>query len=230
MLADEVSTALTGLGWTNLTIVRGRRDPDQTEEDRQVLRSTVLHLSPSALAWAQWMLADEPLHIGELPVAWQVSARTHTTSALAEWNAYFTTGVPHEVLADFLLALDARPDPAVGFDGPGSVLDALAGQGWLRDIDHPETAVTDAGFVSGFTWCQLPPLIQDADPRPDTVGWQAWAEPTFGAPYLWCATFSASAPHDLVAAFASSLASPTPVLRRVLPETSVGRLTLSPAT
>jgi hypothetical protein len=194
LLAEQVSATLAGLGWTSLTIVRGRQEPGQAEEDRQVLRSTVLHISPSAPAWAQWTLADEPFHLGELPVAWQVSARTHTASAVAEWNAYFTTGVPHEVLADFLLALDARPEPGFGFDGPEAVLDALTGQGWDRDIDHPDTAAKDAGFVSGFTLCLLPPLIQDADPQAEPVGWQAWAEPTFGSPYLWCAAFSASAP------------------------------------
>ncbi|MBF6051248.1 DUF317 domain-containing protein [Streptomyces eurocidicus] len=49
-----------------------------------------------------------------------------------------------------------------------------------------------------------------------------------GDPYLWCATFSAGAPHDLVAAFASSLASSAPVLRRTLPESTEGQLTVTP--
>lgn len=74
---------------------------------------------------------------------------------------------------------------------------------------------------------ELPAGIQDGDPRPDLVGWQAWAEPVLGAPYLWCATFSASTPHDLVAAFAASIASPAPVRRRILPELAAGRLTFS---
>ncbi|MFJ9033666.1 DUF317 domain-containing protein [Streptomyces sp. NPDC102274] len=229
-LADHATATLTQLGWTCLTIVRGRQEPGEAEADRQVLRSTVLHLSPDLLTWAQWVLADEPFQLGELPVAWQVSARTHPSDPVAQWNAYFTKGVPHEVLADFLLALDARPDPASGFDGPEAVLAALTGQGWVRDIDHPDSAASDTGFASSFTLCLLPPLIQDADPRPGPVGWQAWAQPVLGAPYLWCVAFSNSTPHDLVAAFASSLASPVPVLRRVLPESSAGRLTLSPAT
>ncbi|WP_341846333.1 DUF317 domain-containing protein [Streptomyces regalis] len=72
----------------------------------------------------------------------------------------------------------------------------------------------------------VPPLIQDADPRPDLLGWQAWAQPVLGAPYLWCASFSASVPYDLVAAFASSLASPVPVPRRTLPRSAMGRLTV----
>nr|WP_317453810.1 DUF317 domain-containing protein [Streptomyces sp. CBMA152] len=70
----------------------------------------------------------------------------------------------------------------------------------------------------------LSSLVQDADPRPGLVGWQAWAEPVFGAPYQWCASFSASVPHALVAAFASSLASTVPVSRRTLPECAGGRL------
>ncbi|WP_405889796.1 DUF317 domain-containing protein [Streptomyces sp. NBC_00133] len=211
-LADQVSATLTGAGWSSWPTAR----------------STLLHLSPDDLRGAEWVLASDPFQLGGLPVAWQVSARPHAASAMTEWNAYFTTGVPHEALADFLLALDARPDPAVGFDGPEAVLAALTAQGWIRDIDHPETTAADAGFSSSFTLCLLPPLIHDADPRPELVGWQAWAEPVLGAPYLWCATFSASTPHDLVAAFASSLASPVPVLRRVLPESAEGRLTLSP--
>ena len=70
----------------------------------------------------------------------------------------------------------------------------------------------------------LPPLIQNADPRPDLAGRQAWALPVLGAPYLWCAAFTASVPHDLVAAFASSLDSPVPV--RTVPECAKGWLTV----
>ncbi|MFE5509438.1 DUF317 domain-containing protein [Streptomyces sp. NPDC056529] len=44
-----------------------------------------------------------------------------------------------------------------------------------------------------------------------------WAEPSIGDPYLWCATFGGSAPHDLVAVFAAPLASPHPVPRSCLP-------------
>ncbi|MFB6991350.1 DUF317 domain-containing protein [Streptomyces sp. NPDC056178] len=190
----------------------------------------MLHLSPSSLCAAEWILADYPFQLGGLPVAWQVSARPHPDTALAEWNAYFTTGTPHEVLADFLFALDARTEPVIGFDGPDVVLAALTGQGWIRDIDHPETTAAAPGHTSSFTLCLLPPLIQDGDPQPEPVGWQAWAEPATGSPYLWCATFSASTPHDLVAAFAASLASPAPVLRHRLPEGTEGRLTLSPPT
>ncbi|WP_404818945.1 MULTISPECIES: DUF317 domain-containing protein [Streptomyces] len=72
----------------------------------------------------------------------------------------------------------------------------------------------------------VPALIEDADPRPDLVGWQAWAEPVLGARYLWCASFSASVPHGLVAVRASSLAWPVPVPRRTMPESAEGRLAL----
>ncbi|MEU2874130.1 DUF317 domain-containing protein [Streptomyces olivoreticuli] len=210
MLADQIGTTLTGAGWRNWPTAR----------------STLLYVSPDELRGAEWILAAYPFELGGLPVAWQISARTHAASAMTEWNAYFTTGTPHEVLADFLLALDAHAEPAAGFDGPGTVLAALTAQGWIRDIDHPDTTATDPGFTSSVSLEPLPLLIHDADPRPDLSGWQAWAEPALGAPYLWCATFSASVPHDLVAAFASSLASPVPVLRRTLPESAEGRLTV----
>ncbi|MEU3447276.1 DUF317 domain-containing protein [Streptomyces thermolilacinus] len=63
----------------------------------------------------------------------------------------------------------------------------------------------------------MPPPVRDADPRPGRFGQQAWAEPSTGASFLWCATFSGSTPHDPVAAFAASLASPHPVPRSCLP-------------
>ncbi|MFC9621176.1 DUF317 domain-containing protein [Streptomyces sp. NPDC056930] len=110
-LYDAVADTLAGLAWTSLTIVRRRHEPDEAPEDRQVLRSTVLHISPDTLRRAQWVLADEPFHLGELPIAWQVSARADTSSPLAMWSAYFIPDVPGEVLVDFLVALDARWNP-----------------------------------------------------------------------------------------------------------------------
>lgn len=124
-----------------------------------------------------------------------------------QWNAYFTTGVPHEALHDFLVALDASAVPDSGFEEPEAVVTALSAQGWIRDVDRPRIAATDPGFASHVSLEMLPDLIADADLWEDLMGWQAWAEPTLGAPYLWCANFSPSVPHELVAIFASSLAS-----------------------
>ncbi|WP_327731507.1 DUF317 domain-containing protein [Streptomyces sp. NBC_00487] len=209
-LGERIGDLLTGLGW--------RLWPTS--------RHTLLYVSPDELRGAEWILASYPFELGGLPVAWQLSARPHATSALTEWNAYFTTGVPHEALADLLVALDAREAPDTGFDGPQAVMAALVSQGWIRDVDRPATAATDPGFASSVSLEELPKLIQDADPRPDLMGWQAWAEPVLGAPYLWCASFSACVPHDLVAAFAASLASSVPVPRRTLPEGAQERLTV----
>ncbi|CAL2073718.1 conserved protein of unknown function [Streptomyces murinus] len=236
-LYDAVADTLSGLGWTSLTIVRGRQEPGEAEEDRQVVRSTVLHLSPDNLRWAQWSLADEPFLLGALPIAWQISARAETSSPLAQWSAYFTPGVPGEAVADFLVALDARDQPAVPLAGPELVLDAVAAHGWLRDVDDPSGGATDPTFTSHIALCEVPSLIQDADPRALTTeteearaaGWQAWAEPVLGAPCLWAASFGSSVPHDLVAAFAASLSSIAPVLRRVLPESTRERLLRAPA-
>ncbi|MFB7781390.1 DUF317 domain-containing protein [Streptomyces vinaceus] len=211
VLADRICDTLAESGWTSWTTAR----------------STLLLLSTNGLCGAEWIRTDHAFLLGGLPVAWQISARTHRGDALAEWNAYFTPGTPPEAVADFLLAVEARTDPTVNYCGPVSVMSALTALGWLRDFDHPETTAWDAGMSAGFTWGELPAGIQDGDPRPDLVGWQAWAEPVLGAPYLWCATFSASTPHDLVAAFAASIASPAPVRRRILPELAAGRLTFS---
>ncbi|MFF0700134.1 DUF317 domain-containing protein [Streptomyces tendae] len=236
-LYDVVADALVGLGWTSLTIVRGRHEPDEEPEDRQVLRSTVLHISPDALRWAQWALPDEPFHLGGLPIAWQISARAGASSPLAQWSAYFTRDVPGEAVVDFLVALDASNQPASPLAGPELALDAVASHGWLRDIDQPQAAATDPTFTSHISLGEVPPLIQDGDLRAlsaeddetGPAGWLAWAEPTLGAPLLWVASFAASVPHDLVAAFAASLSSTAPVLRRVLPEATKERLLRAPA-
>ncbi|MFE7114181.1 DUF317 domain-containing protein [Streptomyces sp. NPDC057654] len=236
-LYDVVADTLAGLGWTSLTIVRGRREPDEAPEDRQVLRSTVLHLSPDALRWAQWVLADEPFYLGELPIAWQVCARADAGGSLARWSAYFTPGIPGEALAEFLTALDGRDRPGMPLGGPELVLDAVTAHGWFRDIDQPRTRAMDPTFTSHISLGEVPPLIQDADPRPLTAatdearpgGWQAWAEPALGAPYLWAASFGPSVPDDLVAAFTHALSSIAPVLRRVVPESTRERLLRAPA-
>lgn len=189
-------------------------------------RNTLLYVSPDGLRGAEWILAAYPFELGGLPVAWQLSARPRPASVMTEWNAYFTAGVPHEALVDLLLALDAHEAPDTGFEGAEAVLTALTARGWLRDLDRPRTTASDPGFCAGVSLETLGPLILDADPRDDLLGWQAWAEPVLGAPYLWCAGFSASVPHELVAAFASSLAAPGPVPRRTLPQGAQDRLTV----
>ncbi len=209
-LAERIGDALTDFGW--------RMWP--TSHD------TLLYVSTDGLCWAEWILASYPFELGGLPVAWQVSARSGTDSAMAEWNAYFTADVPHEVLADFLLALDARTAPDAEFDGPDVVLEELCSRGWLRDADRPRTTAFDPGFSAGVSLELTPPLVRDADPYPVQVGWQAWAQPGLDEPYLWCASFSASVPNDLVAVFASSLASPTPVPRRTLPACTEDRISI----
>ncbi|WP_371749024.1 DUF317 domain-containing protein [Streptomyces sp. NBC_00280] len=209
-LAERIGDTLVGLGWRMWPTVR----------------HTLLYLSPDGLCGAEWTLAAYPFELGGLPVAWQLSVRRYGTSVMAEWNAYFTTGVPFEALADLLIAVDAGEAPDASIAESETVLTALSARGWIRDVDRPRTTATDPGFSSCVSLELLPPLIEDADPRPDLVGWQAWAEPVLGAPYLWCASFSASVPHGLVAAFASSLASPVPVPRRTLPKSAAGRLTV----
>ncbi|MDF9814165.1 DUF317 domain-containing protein [Streptomyces sp. SPB162] len=234
---DAVADNLAGFGWTSLTVVRGRRELDEPLEDLQVLRSTVLHISPDALRWAQWVLPDEPFYLGGLPIAWQVSARSDASSPLANWSAYFTRDVPGEIIADFLLALDACGQPTLASAGPGVVLDAVTAHGWFRDAEQPQTAAMHPTFTARISLGEVPPFIQDADPRAltaevkeqEAMGWQAWAEPAMGTPYLWAASFSASVPHSLVAAFATSLSSTAPVLRRVLPESTRDQLLWAPS-
>ncbi|WP_430381569.1 DUF317 domain-containing protein [Streptomyces fradiae] len=209
-LADQVDAALSSAGW--------RMWP--------TARDTLLYTSPNGLCGAEWTRAACSFELGDLPVAWQISARSHPGSGLPEWNAYFTAGIPHEALTDFLLALAARTEPAFSFGSPEIVLAAVCAQGWVRDIDRPHIAALAPGLSAGISLEEVPPLVRDADPRPGRFGWQAWAEPSVGDPYLWCATFSGSTPHDLVAIFAASLASPHPVQRSSLPAGVEGQLTV----
>src|SRR5690606_27353983 len=50
-----------------------------------------------------------------------------------------------------------------------------------------------------------------------------WGAGVLGAPYLWCASFSASAPHGLAAAFVSSLTSPSSAPPQAPAERSWGK-------
>jgi hypothetical protein len=117
------------------------------------------------------------------------------------------------------------------------VLDAVGAHGWPRDFGDPDAWALDPTVATHVRLGELPPLIQDADPRTlvaeageaGPVGWQAWAEPVPGGGYLWAASFSSSVPNDLVAVFAGSLSSTAPVLRRVLPEATRDRLLRAPA-
>ncbi|WP_341846334.1 DUF317 domain-containing protein [Streptomyces regalis] len=107
-LTERIGDTLTGLGW--------RVWPTS--------RHTLLYVSRDELRGAEWILASCPFELGGLPVALQLSARTHAASAMTEWNAYFTTGVPHEAVTDLLVALDARDMPDAGVMGPEAVLTA----------------------------------------------------------------------------------------------------------
>ncbi|MFD4235826.1 DUF317 domain-containing protein [Streptomyces sp. NPDC058542] len=99
-------------------------------------RNTLLFVSPDGLCGAEWILSAYPFSLGGLPVAWQLSARPHAASAMTEWNAYFTAGVPCEALADLLVVIDAREAPDGVGEGPETVLNALAARGWYRDADQ----------------------------------------------------------------------------------------------
>ncbi|MFF4767405.1 DUF317 domain-containing protein [Streptomyces sp. NPDC001255] len=233
-LYDVVADTLAGLGWTTLTIVRGRQELDDDAEHGHLLRSTVLHISPDGLRWAQWCLADQPFLLGDAPIAWQFSARSEREGS-ADWSAYVTSGLPGEALAAFVTALDARDQPGAGHKDPEAVLDAVTSHGWRRDSAHHGAA--DPACASYIEYCDVPPFIQDGDPRtlstePDDVGplgWQAWCDPSARLPYLWAASFSTSAPDDLVAVFADAISSTQPVLRHSLPESTRSHLLLAPA-
>jgi hypothetical protein len=163
--------------------------------------------------------------LGELPVAWRVSARNNPTRRRVSWNAYLTTGLPGEAVAGLALAADANPDPTARWHHPEAVIDELLCAGWSPDLTYPDSTMWDPHLVACLTLRTLPDGIWDEDPTPHLPGWQAWAEPQVGAPYLWCAAFSHATPHSLVAAFAAALADPRPVPRHLLPDPASRPLT-----
>jgi len=63
-LAEQVGATLTSLGW--------RMWPTS--------RNTLMYVSPDGLYGAEWILAAYPFELGGLPVAWQLSSRSHATS------------------------------------------------------------------------------------------------------------------------------------------------------
>ncbi|MFJ2895870.1 DUF317 domain-containing protein [Streptomyces sp. NPDC087218] len=156
-LADQVDAALSSAG----------------RQMWPTARDTLLCTSPNGLCGAEWTRAACSFELGGIPVARQISARSHPGSGLPEWNAYFTGGVPCEALTDFLLALDARAEPAFSFDDPEIALAAVRAQGWLRDIDRPHIAALTLGLSAGISLEEVPPLVRDADPRSGRFGWQA---------------------------------------------------------
>lgn len=85
-----------------------------------------------------------------------MSARPHSSSGLPEWNAYFTAGAPHEALTGFLLALDARTEPALSLGGPEAVPAAVCAQGRVRDTDRPRVAALAPGLSAGLSPEEVP--------------------------------------------------------------------------
>ena len=143
VLAERIGDSLADLGW--------RMWP--------TARHTLLYVSPDGLCGAEWILAAYPFELGGLPVAWQLSARPYAASAMAEWNAYFTSGVPYEALVDLLVALDAREAPDVGCAGPVRRRTSVV-RGPRRSSTH---SVRGAGFAT-WTGPAPPPSTPGSPP------------------------------------------------------------------
>jgi hypothetical protein len=208
-LADHVTDTLARVGWSTWTTAQ----------------QTLLLAAPGQLVSAEWVLPDQPMLLGDLPVAWRVTARPHPGRRRVAWNAYLTTGLPGEAVTGLALAADASADPTARWHGSDAVIDELTAAGWSPDLAYPDSTMWDPHLVACLTLRTLPDGIWDEDPTPNLPGWQAWVEPEAGAPYLWCAAFSHSTPHDLVAAFAAALTDPHPVTRALFPDPASRQLT-----
>jgi hypothetical protein len=208
-LADHVTDALTQAGWACWP----------------TSQQTLLLGAPGQLCSAEWVLPDLPMLLGDRPVAWRLSGRRAPDQHRVSWTAYLTSGLPGEAVVSLALAADAHSGPEPYQSGPEAVIDELLTAGWSPDPTYPDSTMWDPHLVACLTLRTLPDGIWDEDPTPHLPGWQAWAEPESGAPYLWCAAFSHSAPHALVAAFAAALTDPCPVIRRNLPDLGDRQLT-----
>jgi hypothetical protein len=83
-------------------------------------RHTLLYVSPDELCGVVWILANYPFELGGLPVALQLSARSHAASGRSEWKAYFPLGVhpaPTSPAAQVVLRLALTRLP--GEEAPG---------------------------------------------------------------------------------------------------------------
>jgi hypothetical protein len=83
-------------------------------------RHTLLYVSPDELCGVVWIIASCPFELGGLPVALQLSARSHAASGRSEWKAYFPLGVhpaPTSPAAQVVLRLALTRLP--GEEAPG---------------------------------------------------------------------------------------------------------------
>lgn len=81
---------------------------------------TLLYVSPDELCGVVWILASCSFELGGLPVALQLSARSHAASGRSEWKAYFTLGVhpaPTSPAAQVVLRLALTRLPGEGAPG-----------------------------------------------------------------------------------------------------------------
>ncbi|MEU2868674.1 DUF317 domain-containing protein [Streptomyces olivoreticuli] len=209
LLGDRVTDALVVAGWncwTTRTQTRHLLDPDQ-------------------LRGAEWLPGHPNVLFDGDPVLWEFFARTAPT-APPLWTAYFTAHVPHELVTAFAAALATAPDVTSGIEPGRTPLQPLADAHWSTDPTDAGNTYYAPKLQAWVTCGALSDAIEDGNPIPGLPGYLAWAQIDDHVPHEWCAAFSPSTPQELVAAFTTALADPTPVLRSVLPQGPGGHLTI----
>ncbi|MGH1552283.1 hypothetical protein ACRAWF_09555 [Streptomyces sp. L7] len=205
-VADDATNAL---GWTSLTILRGRRGARQPE-DRRFCVPPFCTSARTPCAGPSGSSADEPFYLG---VAGRLARRAsgHSQSARPVVRILHPD-VPGEVIVDFLFALDARDTRRAvrGARAAGPRRRHRARR--LRD-DQPEAGAIDPTFF-------MPHPRRGADPhpgrRPAPPGTRCGRGGTGRmagvggagvrrAVPVRAASFNARVPHDLVAAFVPQL-------------------------
>ncbi|MFF4735826.1 DUF317 domain-containing protein [Streptomyces sp. NPDC001262] len=209
LLGDRVTNALVDIGWSCWTT-----------------RTQTRHLlNPDQLRGAEWLPAHPNVLFDGDPVVWEFFARTEA-AAPPLWNAYFTARVPHELVTAFATALATAPDVTSGIEPGRTPFQPLADAHWSTDPTDAGNTYYAPKLQAWVTYGAVSEAIEDGNPIPGLPGYLAWAQTDDHLPHQWCASFSPSTPHELVAAFTKALADPTPVLRSVLPQDLGGHLVI----
>lgn len=200
LLAERVTGALTGAGWSHCTT---RHSTPRLHNDDQ-------------LRGADWLQGAPELFLDDAVVVWTFFARRHV-EGLPVWTAHFTLHTPHEPVVAFATALAAAPDVVRGVESGRSALEPLAEAGWAPDPTDRGNTFWAPRLQACVSHRELPPEIHDGNPLPGLPGYLAYAEVADLAPRQWVAAFSPSTPPDLVHAFTECLADARPVERTTVP-------------
>ncbi|MGP3775447.1 DUF317 domain-containing protein [Streptomyces sp. SDT5-1] len=164
---------------------------------------------------------DQRFRLGYMPEGpddplWKITAQ-RTPFAEPEWMATFDSPTPTELVSAFTSTLAAhyQHDPNTDLFGPSSPAQEawlpLKNAGWRHSSARPTTFFTAPDELAGLTHSGRFLPRQD-ELRGERQRWLLWGGED-GYLERWYATFTSGVPTALIAATATRLADPNPVLR-----------------